>query len=84
VAPEILEPPFFHWYDGDVPPFTGVAVKVTMAPAQMVAAVALIETDTGLDGITTMVTVLDVAGLPDGQFTLEVSWQVIASPLEGM
>src|SRR4051794_37801694 len=30
----------FHWYDGVVPPFTGVAVKVTAVPVQMVVAEA--------------------------------------------
>ena len=37
-----------HWYEGVVPPFTGVAVKVTLAPRQM--DVWLATTDT--DGVT--------------------------------
>lgn len=34
VCPVMFVPLFFHWYVGDVPPFTGVAVKVTDAPKQ--------------------------------------------------
>lgn len=84
MAPEILDPPFFHWYAGVVPPFTGVAVNVTIVPAQMVVAVALIETETGSDGFTAMVMELDRTGFPDGQFTLDVSRHVMASPLAGV
>ena len=35
VAPEIFVPFFFHWYVGDVPPPDGVAMKLTLSPAQM-------------------------------------------------
>ena len=39
-------PFFFHWYVGVEPPFTGVAVKVTEVPEQIVVALAPIETET--------------------------------------
>ena len=55
-----------------------------MVPAQMVVAVALFETETGSDELTTIVIELDVAGFPAGQFTVEVSLQVITSPLAGL
>ena len=83
VAPVILIPPFFHWYNGDVPPFEGVAVNVTEVPAQTGFAEAAIETFTGSIGFTVMVTVFDVAGFPEGQVAFDVSWQVIASPATG-
>ena len=66
-----------------VPPFVGVVVKVTDVPAQTGFAVAAIDTLTGSNGFTVMVTVLDVAGLPVGQVALEVSTQVTASLLTG-
>ena len=68
-----MTPPFFHWYNGDVPPFEGVAVQVTEVPAQTGFAEAAIETLTGRIGFTVMVTVFDVAGFPDGQVAFEVS-----------
>src|SRR6476660_2316277 len=34
-----------HWYDGLLPPFVGVAVKVTEAPSQMLVVDATILTD---------------------------------------
>ena len=76
-------PPFFHWYNGVVPPFEGVAVNVTEVPAQTGFAEAAIETFTGSIGFTVMVTVLDVAGFPEGQVAFDVSWQVIASAATG-
>lgn len=36
VAPEISDPLFCHWYVGEVPPFVGVAVKVTLSPVHIV------------------------------------------------
>jgi hypothetical protein len=48
-----------------VPPFVGVAVKVTDVPAQMVPeGDAAILTLAGSNGSTVIVIVLDVAGLP--------------------
>jgi hypothetical protein len=46
----------FHWYDGVVPPLVGVAVKVTLVPAQIVVAEAEMLTLTGKFGL--MVTVI--------------------------
>jgi hypothetical protein len=54
-------------------------VKVTLVPEQTGLADAAIETLTGKFGFTVIVTVFDVAGLPVGQVTLEVSTQVIRS-----
>ena len=74
----------FHWYAGDAPPFVGVAVKVTEVPAQTGLAEAAIDMLTGSSGFTVMVTVLEVAGLPVVQVSLEVSTQVSALPFEGV
>ena len=57
----------------------GVAVKVTLVPAQIVVADAEILTLTGRFGFTVMVTVLDVAGLPVAQVAFEVNTQVTTS-----
>ena len=62
----------------------GVAVKVTEVPAQTGFAEGAIITLTGRFGLTVMVIVFDVAGLPVAQVALEVSTQVIASPLTGV
>jgi hypothetical protein len=64
-----LEPtfsPFFiHSKEGELPPFTGFAVKVTMVPEQMVGPLlAVMDTLTAKFGFTTMVIVLEEAGLP--------------------
>ena len=75
------DPLTFHWYIGAVPPLKAVAVKVTEVPAQMVVAVAEMLTLTGRMGLTVMVTVLEVAGLPEVQVSLEVSTTVTASVL---
>ena len=61
----------------------GVAVTVTEVPAQILFAKAAIDTLTGSNGLTVMVTLLEVAGLPDLQVSLEVSTQVITSPFAG-
>ena len=50
----------------------GVAVKVTEVPAQILFADAEMETPTGINGFTVIVTVLEVAGLPDAQLKSEV------------
>ena len=64
VAPGILIPPFFHWYNGNVPPFEGVAVNVTEVPAQTGFAEAVIETLTGNNGFTVTVNVFVGRGPP--------------------
>ena len=73
----------FHWYVGVAPPLVGVAVNVTEVPAQTGLAEAAIDTVTGSKGLTVMVTVFDVAGLPVGQVALEVRTQVTRSLLVG-
>ena len=62
----------------------GVAVKVTEVPAQTGFADAAMVTLTGSFGLTVMVIVFEVAGLPVAQVALEVSTQVITSPLTGV
>jgi hypothetical protein len=70
-----------HWYAGETPPLTGMAVKVTGVPSSTGFPEASMETLTGSTGFTVMVTVLEVAGLPEIQVALEVSTQVITSLL---
>jgi len=53
-----------HWYCGDEPPLVGVAVKVTLVPAQIVVADADADTLAGRSGFTVMVIPADVAGEP--------------------
>ena len=48
----VLAPLTFHWNDGDDPPFTAVAVKVTGVPVQMLLDGAEIVTLTGLPVLT--------------------------------
>ena len=55
------------------------AVKVTDVPAQTGFAEAAIDTLTGRFGLTTIVTVFEVAGLPEAQVAFDVTMQVIAS-----
>ena len=62
----------------------GVAVKVTEVPAQTGLAEAPMVTLTGRLGLTVMLTVLEVVGLPVAQFAFEVSSQVTASPFAGV
>ena len=69
---------------GVVPPLVGVAVYVTEVPAQTGFAEAPTETLTGSSGFTVMVTIFEVAGLPDGQDALEVSTHTTASLPAGM
>ena len=66
-----------------VPPLIGVAEKVTEVPVQTGLDEAAIDTLTGSKGLTVMVTVFEVAGLPVGQVALEVRTQVTRSLLTG-
>ena len=61
----------------------GVAVNVTGLPEQNGLVDAMIETPIGKMGLTDIVTVLDIAGFPDGHKIFEVNVQVITSPLTG-
>ena len=47
MAADTLVPFTFHWYAGVVPPFVGVAVKVTLVPWHTGLAEAAIEMLTG-------------------------------------
>jgi hypothetical protein len=59
-----------------------VAVKVTLVPEQIApAGTAAILTLTGNIGLTVIVTILEVAGLPVGHVTFDVKTQVTRSPL---
>ena len=59
----------------------GVAVNVTLVPAQMVVAgLAAMLTLTGKFGFTVMVIVFDVAGLPVAQVAFDVNTQVTVFP----
>ena len=72
----MLPPLTFHWYTGEAPPLVGVAVKVTLVPAQTGLAEEPMDTLTGRIGFTAMVMILEVAGLPDLHKRLEVRTQV--------
>jgi len=56
VALPIPVPLTFHWYVGEMPPFTGVAVNITELPAQNGFAEAVMETPAGNTGFTVIVT----------------------------
>lgn len=62
----------------------GVAVNVTEVPVQTGFADATIETLTGKTGFTTIVTRLDVAGLPERHEPLAVSVHDNASLFSGL
>jgi hypothetical protein len=67
-----------HWYEGLAPPLVGVAVNVTLVPAQIVLSASL---DAMLTlavklGLTVVVMLLDVAGEPVVQGELEVTTTV--------
>ena len=83
VAPKTGLPFTYHWNEGDVPPFTGIAVKVTGVPAQNGPSDARIERLTGNKGFTVMVTVFEAAGFPVLQVALEVSIQETVEPFAG-
>ena len=74
----------FHWYDGDVPPLTGIAVKVTDDPGQKGFDDAATVTPAGKFEYTTIVMGLDVAGFPVVQLSDEVRIQITISPPEGL
>ena len=84
VAPAALLPLTFHWYDGDAPPLTGVAVKVTRVPVHTGFADGAIETLTASSGLTIMVTVLEVVGFPETHVAFDVMTQVTASLFRGV
>ena len=61
----------------------GVAEKVTEVPLQTGLLDGEIETLTGKLGLTVIVTVFEVAGLPVAQVALDVNRQVMASEFNG-
>ena len=68
---------------GEDPPLVAVAEKVTEVPLQTGLFDGEIETLTGRFGLTTIVTVFEVAGLPVAHEALEESRQVTASAFIG-
>ncbi len=57
----------------------GVAVNVTLVPEQIVVALAAMLTLTGRFGLTVIVILFDVAGLPVAQIALDVKTHVTIS-----
>lgn len=62
-----------------LPPFVGVAVNITLLPAQTGFEDAAMVMLTGKLGLTVIVTWFEVAGFPVAQGALEVRTQVTAS-----
>jgi hypothetical protein len=80
VSPEIGVTPLYHWYEG-VPPFVGEAVKVTEVPAHIApTGAAAILTLAATTGLTTILIVFEVAGLPLTQPSVDVIRTLIAAP----
>ena len=74
-----FEPLTFHWYEGVVPPFTGVAVKVTVFPLQILVEDAAIETDGVTEEFTVILIVFDEAVVGELHNALDVNTHEIAS-----
>ena len=79
-----MNPLIFHWNTGELPPFTGVAVKVTGVPWQTGFADGEMLTLTGRLWLMVIVIALDVAGLPVAHDAFEVRRQVTMSPSDGI
>jgi hypothetical protein len=84
-CPAAFTPFICHWYEGDVPPLVGVAVKVILLPGQIEVDDALIDTA----GVTELVVIeiaLLVAVDDVAQLALEVmitvTWSLFASELD--
>jgi hypothetical protein len=67
-----------------VPPLVGVAVNVTDVPAHTGLAEGEMETLTGNNGLTVIVTEFEVAGFPEGHPIFEVRTQVTTSLFNGI
>jgi hypothetical protein len=81
VAPDPLLMPFtFHWYTGSDPPFVGTAVNVTGVPMQKGLTNVEMVMMTGIRGNTTMLMLLEMAGLPVLHKALDVRMQTTTSP----
>ena len=68
---------------GEDPPLVGVAEKVTEVPLQTGLLEGEMEMLTGRLGLTVIVTIFEVAGLPVVHVALEVKRQVMASEFNG-
>jgi hypothetical protein len=79
-----LIPFTFHWYEGVVPPFIGVAVKVTNDPGQKGFDEATMVTPAGRFELTIIVITFDVAGFPVVHCAPEVRIQRTRSPFAGL
>lgn len=79
-----FDPFTFHWYAGALPPFTTVAEKLTVAPAQMLFAEAEMVTAGVTKGLTVMVMILlvVVAGQMASEVTLTVTLSVFANAVD--
>lgn len=75
-----LDPFTFHWYDGLIPGFVAVAVKVTLVAEQIVVALALMLSVGVWAALTFTVIPFEVAVLFDKQLALDVSTQVTVCP----
>ena len=84
VAPGKFAPSSFHWYTGVEPPWMMAELNVTDVPEQTGFAEAEMDMLTGKSGLTVMVTMFELAGLPVGQVALEVRIQTIWSLLTGI
>ena len=62
-----------------MPPFTGVAVKVILAPAQISVCEAVILTEGATDGVTVIEIVFEVSAAGETQLALLVITHVTAS-----
>ena len=79
-----LTPFTFHWYKGAAPSFTGYPVNVTEVPRQKGLTGVEMEILTGIIVRTTMLILLDIAGLPLLHKALDVNTQTTTSPFAGV
>jgi hypothetical protein len=63
----LLIPFTFHWYTGEMPPFTEVAVKETGIPLQTGFPELTMDTADGKIGLTSETTGIEMAGFPVAQ-----------------
>ena len=84
VAPGAPMPFIFQRYAGVTPPFTDTDVNVTGAPAHTPFADGVIVMLAVRDGLTVIVSVLEVAGFPVPHVSLDAIRQVTKSPSAGV
>jgi hypothetical protein len=68
---------------GEVPPFPGVAVNVTVVPGQNGFDEATIVIPAGMFAFTTMAMAFDIPGFPDSHISEDKSEHVTTSPSTG-